>query len=50
MWLGSQGTPECCQDDANGDETHLRLRMMFEVQKCLMFSSQGQLSMKANVK
>lgn len=50
MWLGSQGTPECCQDDANCDETHLSLRMMFEVQKCLMFSSQGQLSVKANVK
>ena len=50
MWLGSQGTPECCQDDPNCDETHLSLRMMFEVQQCLMFSSQGQLSMKVNVK
>ena len=49
MWLGSQGIPECCQD-VNYDETNLTVRMMFEVQECLMFSDQVQLYMKTNVK
>lgn len=38
MWLGSQGIPECCQDDVNYDETHLSVRIMFEVQEGLMLS------------
>ena len=50
MWLGSQGIPECCQDDVNYDETKLTVRMMFEVQEGLMFSDQVQLYMKTNVK
>ena len=38
MWLGSQGIPECCQDDVNYDETRLIVRIMFEVQEGLMLS------------
>ena len=38
MWLGSQGIPECCQDDVNYDETHLSVRIMFEVQEGVMLS------------
>ena len=50
MWLGSQGIPECCQDDVNYDETHLSVRVMFEFQEGLMRSGQVQLYMKTNVK
>lgn len=50
MWLGYQGIPECCQGDVNYGETHLSVRVMFEVQEGLMRSGQVQLYMKTNVK